>query len=135
MCLLFAMYKLARANLVQAVPLWATAREELIAFVGLMQILRADWTLPWCSTPVASDASEFGYGICIGSWPEGETRRAGRLSERTRFRKLGTGPARRHFFEQAGLTVGDDGEWAVAVDDDDEDDDERVKARSVTCQG
>ena len=110
------MYKFASINLTVAVPLWATAREELVAFLGLMQMLRADWTLPWCQSPVASDASEHGYGICIGSWPHGETAAAGRISERSRFRKLGTAPARKHFFEQAGLMVDEEGEW-IAVDD------------------
>ena len=116
MCLLFAVYKFARLNLTRAIPLWPTAREELEAFLGLMPLLRSDWTLQWCQTPVASDASEDGYGICIGTWPTGETAKAGRNPERARFRKLGGAGARQHYFEQAGLAIDEEGEWN-AVDD------------------
>ena len=116
MCLLFATYKFARLNLARAVPLWPTARQELVSFLGLMPLLRSDWTLPWHDTPVASDASEQGYGICLGSWPKGEVAKIGRVSERARFRKLGGAPAREHYFEQAGLAIDEEGEW-TAVDD------------------
>ena len=116
MSLLFATYKFARLNLGKATPLWASAREELVSFLGLMPLLRASWTLPWCPTPVASDASEQGYGICIGDWPQGETTRVGRVPERARFRKLGGTGAREHYFEQAGLAINDEGEWTAVED-------------------
>ena len=116
MCLLFAVYKFGRLSLIRAVPLLPGAREMLEAPLGLIPLLRSDWTLQWCQTPVASVAPEDRCGICIGPWPAGETAKAGRNFKRARLRKLGGVDARQHYFEQAGLATVEEGEWN-AVDD------------------
>ena len=80
MCLLYTCDRFARAHLTECVPLWPSARAELTAFHGLMPLLRAQWWLPRCPRTVATDASEFAYGVCFGSWPEGSTARIGRTN-------------------------------------------------------
>ena len=111
MCLLFTCYRFARAHQNECVPLWPTARQELQAFRGLMPLLRSKWWLPWFGRPVATDASEFAYGVCFGSWPEGATATVGRVNERSRFRRLPGRSAREHFFAQSGIEQDDDGGW------------------------
>ena len=111
MCLLFSCYKFARDHLTDCIPLWPSARAELQAFYGLMPLLRSRWWLPWFGRPVATDASEFAYGVCFGSWPEGSTAICGRTSERARFRRLPGQSAREHFFMQSGIARNDDGDW------------------------
>ena len=111
MCLLFTSYKFAREHVTGCVPLWPSAKAELLAFYGLMPLLGSKGWLPWFGRPVATDASEFAYGVCFGSWPEGSTATVGRISERARFRRLPGQSARDHFFMQSGIARDEDGNW------------------------
>ena len=113
MCLLFTAYRFAGLHLTEVVPLWPSARAELEAFRGLMPLLRSHWAIPWFPRPVASDASETAYGVCFGSWPPGAAADVGRVSERSRFRRLPGSSAREHFFAQHGVEQDDEGTWCL----------------------
>ena len=63
-----ALYKFVEAHYWEPMPLWPTARDEVRAFLGVLCLFVSDWTLQWCPYPMASDASEDGYGICWGTW-------------------------------------------------------------------
>ncbi|CAK0813240.1 unnamed protein product, partial [Prorocentrum cordatum] len=82
-----AVYKFIAANYSQGAALWASARAELVAFRGLMPLLRGDWALPWSELACLSDASEHGSD---------------------RFRRLGGHSARAHFFavNRNAMTLG-----------------------------
>ena len=42
-----------------------SARAEVQAFVGLLPAISSSWTRDWCSCIVATDASEYGLGVCL----------------------------------------------------------------------
>ena len=92
-----AIYKFIAANYGVAAPLWDSARRELVAFRGLMPLIRGDWALPWSSRVCLSDASEHGYAVCASVFEEGSVKEIGRVQERSRFRRLGGHSARAHF--------------------------------------
>ena len=113
MCLLYTCYRFARAHPTACVSLWPSARAELAAFHGLLPLLRSQWWLLWFPRPVATDASEFAYGVCFGSWPEGSTARTGRTNECAWFKRLPGRSARDHFFAQSGIEGDGDGGWKL----------------------
>ena len=45
--------------------LWPSTRAEVQAFVGLLPAIVSCWTRGWCSSVVATDASEYGFGVCL----------------------------------------------------------------------
>ncbi|CAK0840930.1 unnamed protein product, partial [Prorocentrum cordatum] len=126
-----AVYKFIAANYSQGAALWASARAELVAFRGLMPLLRGDWALPWSKLACLSDASEHGCAVSASLFGEAEVKKIGRVQERSRFRRLGGHSARAHFFAMNGITmtlggalkpvteleegdvVADDAEWGV----------------------
>ena len=77
--------------------LWDTVRDELRAFQGLMVLLVAEW-LPLV---LASDASEWGYGVTSMS-ARSVIAKVGRVAERSRFRHNGGFNARAAAFQAAG---------------------------------
>eukprot|EP00971_Amphidinium_carterae_P017386 342789-Amphidinium_carterae.3 len=60
------------------IPLWASVIEELRAFRSVMVLLSADWKREWSSTVLASDASEYGWGVCSSEWDSEQVARVGR---------------------------------------------------------
>ena len=63
-CLLHSTSSL-RANFYDSARLWPSARTEVQAFVGLLPAIASSWTRGWCSSIVATDASEYGFGVCL----------------------------------------------------------------------
>ena len=54
---------LCPANYNDSARLWPSARAEVQAFVGLLPAIVSCWTRCWCSSIVATDASEHGFGV------------------------------------------------------------------------
>ena len=75
------------------------------AFVGLLPAIVSCWTRGWCSSVVATDASEYGFGVCLKGCKKNVCEIIGRTSERARFRKChpDTPGARTTFFDQRRL--------------------------------
>ena len=62
----FALNKFIRANYETSTRVWPSARAEVQAFVGLLPSISSSWTRDWCSCIVATDASEYGFGVSAG---------------------------------------------------------------------
>ena len=59
--------------------------------------------MPWCSMVTATDSSLIGYGVTRANWPVDEVRKHGRVSERSRFKKMPQGSSRVKALTQAGV--------------------------------
>ena len=101
----FSLNKFVRANYETSARLWPSARAEVQAFVGLLPAISSSWTRDWCSCIVATDASEYGFGVCLKECEKSVCQAIGRTSERARFRKCRTNTigARTAFFEHHRL--------------------------------
>ncbi|CAK0895503.1 unnamed protein product, partial [Prorocentrum cordatum] len=97
-------YRFVRESCGKFQPLWASAREELVAFVGAMVFIEADWGQPWAPYVYASDASLHGFGVSQSLWSTADVAAVGRVPEVSRYR-LGGARAREHAFEVAGFRV------------------------------
>ena len=62
---LFAVNKFIRANYNDSARLWPSARADVQAVVALQPAIVSSWTRGWCSSIVATDASEYGFGVCL----------------------------------------------------------------------
>ena len=78
-------------------------RAEFTAFLGIIVFLESSWRLPWCASVYASDATEEGWGIAVGSWPVRNVASAGRQPERRRFKFEHSTRARDHVMLLYGL--------------------------------
>ncbi|CAK0910262.1 unnamed protein product, partial [Prorocentrum cordatum] len=97
-------YRFVRESYGRFQPLWTSAREELVAFVGAMVFIEADWEQPWTPYAYASDASLHGFGVSQPLWSTADVAAVGRVPEVSRYRLGGT-RAREHAFEVAGFKV------------------------------
>ncbi|CAK0882805.1 unnamed protein product, partial [Prorocentrum cordatum] len=79
-------------------PLWDTARQEMLTAASLLFLMDASWALPWPPGVVATDASEEGFGATVSEWDPQDVSEVGRILERGRFRKLPGVSARSRFF-------------------------------------
>ena len=77
----FALNKCTRANYNDSARLWPSARAEVQAFVGLLPAIVSSWTRGWCSSIVATDASEYGFGVCLKECKKDVCEIIGRTSE------------------------------------------------------
>ena len=91
--------------------LWDTLRDELRAFQGLMVLLVAEWDRGWVPIVLASDASEWRYGVTAMTASSSEIANIGRIAERSRFRHPGVPSARAAAFQATGHLQ----RWAQAV--------------------
>ena len=98
----FALNKFTRANYNDSARHWPSARAEVQAFVCLLPAIVSSWTRGWCSSFVATDASEYCFGVCLKECKKDVCEIFGRTSERARFRKRhpDTPVARTTFFDQ-----------------------------------
>ena len=94
--------------------LWDTVRDELRAFQGLMVLLVAEWDRGWVPIVLASDASEWGYGVAATTKSPLEIAETGRVAERSRSRHPGVPSARSAAFQAAG----DVNRWQAAGEDE-----------------
>ena len=101
----FALNKSIRANYETSAMLRPSATAEVQAFVGLLPAISSSWTRDWCSCIVATDASEYGLGVCLKECEKIVCQTIGRTSERARLRKCRTNNirARAAFFEHHRL--------------------------------
>ena len=83
----FARNKFIRANYNDSARLWTSARAEVQALVGLLPAIVSSWKRGWCSSIVVTDASEYGFGVCLKKCKRDVCEIIGRTSERARFRK------------------------------------------------
>ncbi|CAK0813206.1 unnamed protein product [Prorocentrum cordatum] len=101
-------------------PLWDTARQEMLTAASLLFLMDASWTLPWSPGVVATDASEEGFGATVSEWGPQDVSEVGGILERGRFRKLPGVSARSRFFgslEELGSEA-DEGEFDRPYDVD-----------------
>ena len=97
--------------------LWDTVRDELRAFQGPMVWLVAEWDRGWDPFVLASDASEWEYGVtAMTESPSEIAKKNGRVAERSRFMHPGVPSARSAAFQAAG----DPHRWAQAAGEDEQ---------------
>ena len=101
--------------------LWPSARAEVQAFVGLLPAIVSCWTRDWCSSVVATDASECGFGVCLKECKKDVGEIIGRTSERARFRKShpDTPGARKTFCDQHRRGFDSRGDLVDLIEKDD----------------
>ena len=66
----FTIYQFIRKYYLSSEPLWDSAREKLVCFLGLMYFLQRSWRLSWSPIVAASDAGPSGCAVCIGKWSQ-----------------------------------------------------------------
>eukprot|EP00974_Lingulodinium_polyedra_P000083 7736-Lingulodinium_polyedra.AAC.1 len=76
-----------------------------------MPLLRCSWARAWHPVAVATDACESGYGVCVSWWGAEATAAAGRVPERSRFKRAPGHSARDAFFERHGFVKDAAGQW------------------------
>ena len=83
----------------------AKCQSQSAAFLGLLPAIVSCWTRGRCSSTVATDASEDGFGVRLRECKKGVCETIGPTSERARFRKCypDTPDARTAFFDQHRL--------------------------------
>ena len=107
----FTIYPCIRKNFYTSVPLWNSAREELVCFFGLdvcfcrvrggspaVQLL-----LPLMPAPLDM--------LCVLGKPQQKVVQHGRILERTRFKRNPGASARDSFFQTNDFVKGADGLW------------------------
>lgn len=92
---LSALYKFVRSCYDEPQRLWPSCREELVAFLGVMPLVVAEWRTPWSDDVLAYDSCEEGRGHAHLRWEPGEARRVGAIGERSRYRRRNGGRAAR----------------------------------------
>ena len=111
-------YKFLRKNYNVVSKLWASVIEELRCFAGLMIFIDHEWGKGWNPMVSSSDASEYGFGICTSQWDPGQVSSVGRISERSRFRRIGGHNARESALSSAGFSRDPiSGQWVVCEGD------------------
>ena len=117
----FALNKFTRANYNDCARLSPSARAEVQAFVGLLPAFVSSWTRGWCSSILATGASEYGFGVCLKECKKYVCEIIGRASERARFRKChpDTPGARTTFFDQHRLGFDSRGDLIDLIETDD----------------
>ena len=124
----FTLNKFIRANYETSAKLWPSARAEVQAIVGLLPAISTSWTRDWCSCIVATDASEYGFGVCLKECEKVVCQTIGRTSEQARFRKCRTNTigARTAFFEHHRLRFDTCGDLIDLDENDDASDETRL---------
>ena len=96
-------YKFIKKNYNTVSPLWNSVKDELRAFAGLMVFLESDWKRGWNTLVTSSDASEKGFGVCTSHWTSQQVSQAGRVPEKSRFRRTESHRARESALSAAGF--------------------------------
>ena len=114
----FTVYPFIRKYHLTSEPLWDSAREELVRFLGLMYFLQSSWRLSWSQIVTASDASTSGYAVSIGQWSQQKVAQHGRGLERIRFKRNPRSSARGSLFQASDFVKNADGLWHPRVEAD-----------------
>jgi len=115
-----AIYAFMRVDYYEAAPLWETARQEMTHALACLLMMVSEWTIPWSSWVLATDASEYGgAGVCC-RWPQWAVAAAGRIPERSRFKLAPGRSARSDCFAtvERGLEVLPVADEPADIDDD-----------------
>ena len=90
------MYRYIRRHYLTCEVIWDTVKDELRMFRDLMIFLESDWRRQWNPFVVATDASEAGWGISGAYWERSRVADVGRVTERSRFKRMVGRSARDH---------------------------------------
>ena len=90
-----AIYKFIKSSYDRVTRLWPEVVEELVAFRGLMPLIRSRWDLPWSDTVRCYDSCDTGWGVASRTWEIDDITAVGRTLERSRFRRTVGGLAPR----------------------------------------
>ena len=114
-------YKFIEKNYETVSPLWNSVKDELRAFAGLMVFLESDWKRGWNTLVTSSDASEKGFGVCTSHWTSQQVAVAGRVPEKSRFRRTESHRARESALGAAGFyQESSTGKWLAGEIDSEE---------------
>ena len=114
-------YKFIEKNYETVCPLWNSVKDELRAFAGLMVFLESDWKRGWNTLVTSSDASEKGFGVCTSHWTSQQVVTAGRVPEKSRFRRTESHRARESALSAAGFyQESSTGKWLAGEIDSEE---------------
>ncbi|CAK0879112.1 unnamed protein product [Prorocentrum cordatum] len=100
-------------------PMWPKVVEELVAFRGVLLLLGRDWWLPWNPCVLETDASLAGWAMAQSFWDPAQVAGVGRVSERSRFKRVGAHSARESALTSAHLFRDESGEWRSQLLGDD----------------
>ncbi|CAK0797401.1 unnamed protein product, partial [Prorocentrum cordatum] len=112
-------YKFISVQYLDAGPMWPEVVEELVAFRGVLLLLGRDWWLPWNPCVLETDASLAGWAMAQSFWDPAQVAGVGRVSERSRFRRVGAHSARESALTSAHLFRDESGEWRSQLLGDD----------------
>ena len=94
-------------------PIWSEVAAELQCFRGLSLLGISPWQTRWNEYVDQSNASLTGYGVRVAHWLREQVERAGKISERSRFKLQEFCRARESALASALLRRLDDCGWAV----------------------
>ena len=107
-------YKFIQQHYNSPAVIWDSVLQELRVFAGLMVFLEHNCGKGWNQLVSTSDASETGFGVCTAFWPTAEVAAAGRINERSRFRRTAGHSARESALTSAGFVRDEvSGKWVV----------------------
>ncbi|CAK0882305.1 unnamed protein product [Prorocentrum cordatum] len=112
-------YKFISVQYLDVGPMWPEVVEELVAFRGALLLLGRDWWLPWNPCVLETDASLAGWAMAQSFWGPAQVAGVGRVSERTRFKRVGAHSARESALTSAHLFRDESGEWRSQLLGDD----------------
>ncbi|CAK0882062.1 unnamed protein product, partial [Prorocentrum cordatum] len=96
-------YKFISVQYFDAGSMWPEVVEELVAFRGVLLLLGRDWWLPWNPCVLETDASLAGWAMAQSFWEPSRVASVGRVSERSRFKRVGAHSARESALTSAHL--------------------------------
>ena len=94
-----ATYAFARTTGSRVVELWPSVVWELGTVASLLPLLTVDLSLGWADTVLASDASEFGCGVCELQSSPSLLAQVGRTAEKWRYQFEASSRPRKHALE------------------------------------
>ena len=126
----FILNKFIRASYNDSV---AKCQSDVEDFVGLLPAIASSWRRGWCSSIVATDVSEHGFGVCLKECKTDVCEAIGRTSERARFRERhpDTSSARTAFLDHHRLVFDSRGDLI----DLDENEDETTETLLIPTEG
>ncbi|CAK0883464.1 unnamed protein product, partial [Prorocentrum cordatum] len=104
-------YKFISVQYFDVSTMWPEVVEELVAFRGVLLLLGRDWWLPWNPCVLETDASLAGWAMAQSFWEPSQVASVGRVSERSRFKRVCAHSARESALTSAHLFRDESGEW------------------------
>ncbi len=95
-------YKYIRSKYNEPCRIWKSVRDELFCFRAVMVLLESQWTIPWSSSMVCTDACPSGYGTVAATTDLSMVSGVGQVKERTRFKSTVLTKARERVLSRVG---------------------------------